>query len=92
MPPDKQGEDQRVEMETGSRRWPRDGLEHQNKRASSKVLGSLLWCGVRVCVCVHAHSEVSGRERVGKRGLGVFFPHSAVRSRSTSKGGRTGMQ
>lgn len=46
---------------------------------------------VYVCVCVHAHSEVSGRERVGKGGLGVFFPHSAVRSRSTSKGGSTGM-
>lgn len=81
-----------MEMETGSRRWPRDGLEHQNKRASSRVLASLLWCGVHVCVCVRAHSEVSCRERVGKGGLGVSFPHSAVRSQGTSKRGSTGMQ
>ena len=34
-----------MEIDIESRRLPRDGLECQNKRASSKVLGSLLSVG-----------------------------------------------
>lgn len=53
----KEEEDQRVKMNTRSRRLPMDGQECQKKIASHRALSGLLRCGVRVCVCAHLQAR-----------------------------------